>query len=84
MKHWALRDRSAGRRHPGTWSRGHCVIPRPAGNVVANNGLILPVRRLVFNGLEAWAQMLERSYQGWSRRTRREKYVGAGRDRGSR
>jgi len=33
--------------------------------VVAGGDLVLPVRRLAANGLEAWAAVLERGYEGW-------------------
>jgi bifunctional non-homologous end joining protein LigD len=32
---------------------------------VAGGNLVLPVRRLAANGLEAWAMVLERGYEGW-------------------
>jgi bifunctional non-homologous end joining protein LigD len=33
--------------------------------VVAGDDVILPVRRLAPNGLEAWAQVLDHGYEGW-------------------
>jgi ATP-dependent DNA ligase len=33
-------------------------------DVVANNDLIFPVRRLAPDGLEAWKQVIERGYEG--------------------
>jgi bifunctional non-homologous end joining protein LigD len=32
---------------------------------VTGGDLVLPVRRLAPNGLEAWAMVLERGYEGW-------------------
>ena len=34
--------------------------------LVAGGDLVLPVRRLAPNGLEAWATVLERGYEGWN------------------
>ena len=33
-------------------------------DVVADNDLVLPVRRLAEDGLKAWAQVIERGYEG--------------------
>jgi len=33
-------------------------------DVVANNDLVFPVRRLAPDGLEAWRQVIERGYEG--------------------
>jgi ATP-dependent DNA ligase len=34
-------------------------------DLVAGGDLVFPVRRLAPNGLEAWAMVLERGYEGW-------------------
>ena len=34
-------------------------------DVVANNDLVFPVRRLAADGLEAWKQVVERGYEGY-------------------
>jgi bifunctional non-homologous end joining protein LigD len=34
-------------------------------DTVAGSELVFPVRRLAANGLEAWAQVLEKSYEGY-------------------
>ena len=34
-------------------------------DLVADNNLVLPVRRLAPDGLEAWAQVIERGYEGY-------------------
>jgi ATP-dependent DNA ligase len=34
-------------------------------DVVANNDLVFPVRRLVSDGLQAWKQVVERGYEGY-------------------
>jgi bifunctional non-homologous end joining protein LigD len=44
--------------------------------VVAGGDLVLPVRRLATNGLEAWAQVLERGYEGWVGKDEASPYCG--------
>jgi bifunctional non-homologous end joining protein LigD len=44
--------------------------------VVAGGDLVLPVRRLAANGLKAWAQVLERGYEGWVGKDEASPYCG--------
>jgi len=51
---------------------GHDLTGRPLRerrarleDAVADNDLVLPVRRLAEDGLQAWAQVIERSYEGY-------------------
>ncbi len=43
---------------------------------VAGGELVFPVRRLASNGLEAWAQVLERGYEGYVAKDEASPYVG--------
>jgi bifunctional non-homologous end joining protein LigD len=52
--------------------------------LVDGGALVLPARRLGHDGLEAWAQVLKRGYEGWSAKTRVRPMSKAGRSRGSR
>jgi bifunctional non-homologous end joining protein LigD len=52
--------------------------------LVDDQQLILPTRRLADNGFEAWAEVLERGTRGWSGRTRCHLTSRAGRSSGSR
>jgi ATP-dependent DNA ligase len=45
-------------------------------DVVANNDLVFPVRRLAGNGLDAWKQMVERGYEGYVAKDDRSVYEG--------
>jgi bifunctional non-homologous end joining protein LigD len=44
--------------------------------VVTGSERIFPVRRLAANGLEAWAQMLERGYEGYVAKDDASRYIG--------
>ena len=44
--------------------------------VIAGHDLVLPVRRLAANGLEAWAQVLERGYEGYVGKDEASPYLG--------
>jgi ATP-dependent DNA ligase len=44
--------------------------------LVAGSELIFPLRRLAANGLEAWAQVLERGYEGCVGKDDASRYVG--------
>ena len=52
--------------------------------VVAGHNLVLPVRRLTANGLEAWAQVLERGYEGYVGKYEASQYLGGKTTSGSR
>jgi hypothetical protein len=41
------------------------VIGAPLEDVVAGSELVFPVRRLAADGLAAWAQVVERGYEGY-------------------
>ena len=43
---------------------------------VAGGELVFPVRRLASNGLEAWAQVLERGYEGYVAKDEASPYIG--------
>jgi bifunctional non-homologous end joining protein LigD len=45
-------------------------------NVVANNDLVFPVRRLAADGLEAWKQVIERGYEGYVAKDEASVYEG--------
>ena len=44
--------------------------------IVADHDLVLPARRLAANGLEAWAQVLERGYEGYVGKDEASQYLG--------
>ena len=44
--------------------------------IVAGPDLVLPARRLAANGLEAWAQVLERGYEGYVGKDEASQYLG--------
>jgi hypothetical protein len=46
--------------------------------VIAGHDLVLPARRLAANGLEAWAQVLERGYKGYVGKDEASQYLGGG------
>jgi bifunctional non-homologous end joining protein LigD len=48
----------------------------PLEDVVANNDLVFPVRRLAPDGLQAWKQVVERGYEGYVARDERSVYEG--------
>jgi hypothetical protein len=55
------------------------VSPPPARLglvIVAGHDLVLPARRLARNGLEAWAQVLERDYEGYIGKDETSQYLG--------
>jgi len=65
------------------YARGKDLRPRPLAtrrNVLAetltDQDLLLPVRRLADNGLEAWQQVLERGYEGLVAKDPASVYVG--------
>ena len=45
-------------------------------DVVAGSALIFPVRRLAPDGLEAWAQVVEREYEGYVAKDEASAYEG--------
>jgi hypothetical protein len=45
-------------------------------DVVAGSELVFPVRRLAADGLEAWAQVLERGYEGHVAKDEASPYTG--------
>jgi bifunctional non-homologous end joining protein LigD len=45
-------------------------------DVVAGSSLVFPVRRLAPDGLEAWAQVVERGYEGFVAKDEASPYVG--------
>jgi bifunctional non-homologous end joining protein LigD len=45
-------------------------------DVVANNDLVFPVRRLAPDGLEAWRQVIERGYEGYVAKDEASVYEG--------
>jgi ATP-dependent DNA ligase len=45
-------------------------------DVVANNDLVFPVRRLAADGLEAWKQVVERGYEGYVAKDEASVYEG--------
>ena len=57
---------------------------RRQGPLVAGSDLVLPVRPLAPNALEAWAQVSERGYEGYAAKDEPSPCVGPGRGRGSR
>ena len=44
--------------------------------IVAGHDLVLPARRLAANGLEAWAQVLDRGYEGYVGKDEASQYLG--------
>jgi ATP dependent DNA ligase domain len=46
-------------------------------DVVTNNDLVFPIRRLAPDGLEAWAQVVERGYEGLVAKDEASAYQGA-------
>jgi ATP-dependent DNA ligase len=44
--------------------------------IVAGHELVLPARRLAANGLEAWAEVLERGYEGYVGKDEASRYLG--------
>ena len=44
--------------------------------IVAGHDLVLPARRLAANGLEAWAQVLERGFEGYVGKDEASQYLG--------
>jgi ATP-dependent DNA ligase len=45
-------------------------------DVVAGSNLVFPVRRLAPDGLEAWAQVVERGYEGYVAKDEASVYEG--------
>ena len=45
-------------------------------DVVGGSELLFPVRQLAVNGLEAWAQVLERRYEGYVAKDKASVYIG--------
>jgi ATP-dependent DNA ligase len=45
-------------------------------DVVANNDLVFPVRRLAPDGLEAWSQVIVRGYEGYVAKDEASVYQG--------
>jgi bifunctional non-homologous end joining protein LigD len=45
-------------------------------DIVANNDLVFPVRRLAPDGLEAWKQVVERGYEGYVAKDEASVYEG--------
>ncbi len=43
---------------------------------MADHDLVLPARRLAVNGLEAWAQVLERGYERYAAKDEARQYLG--------
>jgi bifunctional non-homologous end joining protein LigD len=65
------------------YHRGQDLRPRPLAtrrnvleNVLDDQDLVLPVRRLADNGLKAWQQVLERGYEGLLAKDPASPYVG--------
>jgi ATP-dependent DNA ligase len=65
------------------YHRGQDLRPRPLAtrrnvleNVLDDQDLVLPVRRLAGDGLKAWQQVLERGYEGLLAKDPASPYVG--------
>jgi len=70
---------------PGLFDLGRTAYPALRQCAGATAERVLPVCRLVANGLDAWAQVLERGYEGYVGEGTRRAYTSVVlRDRGSR
>src|SRR5947209_9572084 len=65
------------------WCRGRDLRGLPLGErrvalerVISDGPLILPARRLAFDGLNAWQQVLERGYEGLVAKDAQSRYAG--------